>query len=754
MKPIIDYENLFIETLKNGINLFTGAGFSKLPDKDGNILPDATALSSEICKMFNISESFSCDLERVSNIASTRSKDLFQSFLREKYTVSSYNPLYDTLNKITIKSYITTNIDNTIQCVIDNSSRYFLNDITRYGASKKNKDIITYIPLHGEVKNESNLYFGKFELANVDVDNRALFDTMHAKLLEAPTLFMGYGFHDNAVERIISKVIQEKRHNIWVQCYNNHSNANYFRELGCYVIEADTESLLTWIDEKLDNYVLPPSNVFQPPIEYQIPTINQVEVVSAENYFSLGQTHWYCILANYAYETKYVNLAYEKYLTTKNLLCIGIPFSGKTTMLMQLASKIIVDNKVVMNSITYEQAKLFVNRYHDTDITIFIDNCCDDIDAIALLMEQNKFKVIGFADDYAFESSKHKLVGFNFECVNIHELKLEEAQRIYNKIPKAIKKRTFSYNNNDNQQYSMLEFVADNVYKVLSIQKVKIILERIKEQSQIGFEIVALTTYLSVNRSLLNTDVLFSYFNTSNYEYIQNEVRKVKSYLWEYDLEFSSDMSDQDYYSLRSNMFLYYSSAALMKFYNREYSAVIQKFIENVPPHVIYKNHIFKRKAYDARMMKQLFGENANNLYQRLFNTDSSAYNLQQWALYKALNGNYSEAFRDIDKAINMQRNNFSIKNTRAIILFEANKDKKTDIALSGLIEAMEILESCFNNDKRKIFHAIKYAEFAIYLKNFWNNFQYIDQAKQWLEIANNEANGSNKHIIFLLNQI
>lgn len=121
-------------------------------------------------------------------------------------------------------------------------------------------------------------------------------------------------------------------------------------------------------------------------------------------------------------------------------------------------------------------------------------------------------------------------------------------------------------------------------------------------------------------------------------------------------------------------------------------------------------------------------------VYEIIFSRDDSAYTLQQWALYKAKNKRFSEAFVDIDRAINMQSKNFSIKNARAIILFEANKNKHTDAAKDSLVEAMEILERCYESDKRKVYHAQKYAEFAIWIFNEYNETTYLDKALKWLQ--------------------
>lgn len=85
----IDKPDLFKQTLSNGINLFTGAGFSLLPDCDGKVLPASESLSKEICERFDI-DGYNYDLEKISNLVNNKAKSQFQDYLREKYTVTSY----------------------------------------------------------------------------------------------------------------------------------------------------------------------------------------------------------------------------------------------------------------------------------------------------------------------------------------------------------------------------------------------------------------------------------------------------------------------------------------------------------------------------------------------------------------------------------------------------------------------------------------------------------------------------------------
>lgn len=740
----IDCVEMFKVALQKGINLFTGAGFSILPDADGNILPTANDLCEEICERFSINPNYKDDLEKLSNIVKIRYKDEFQAYLREKFKVSSYNKRYDVLNSINLCSYITTNIDNIIQCVMDHSKRYSLFNVVEYGAKRASSSLL-FIPLHGNVKYlNSNLYFGKNELANVDTDNKDLFDLMHGELLKVPTLFWGYGFHDNAVERTITKLLQEGHQDIWILCRPGNENIDYFRDLGCHVIEGETLELLDWIEENCSE-VQPGSS---DPIDtsslqqYLIPSLNSLEVVTQEDYYAKGITHWFCILSDYAYQTKNVNLLYNDALQRKNVIAVGIPFSGKTTMMMQIAAKAQADIKLLLSNISVEEAQRIINLLHSHRVFSFVDSCCDDVSVTKLLMQQPNFTVLGFTDDYAFESSKHLLDDVPYYRKDITEVEWVDAQGIYSKIPQSLRKSKLEYKKSEDEKYSILELITSNVKDVLSQQRVRGLLDRVKSNSETTFQIIALSAYLTCNKSCLNMDVLCSFLGITDYHILKKHIDATQSYLREIDVGLSQDINNQDYYELRSNLFAWLAYDELRKHFQKDFGDIVSKFILNVSPYKIFQRHIFRRSGYDAKLFSELFGKDAYKLYECIYRFDNSAYTLQQQALCKAYLGDFSGAFSDIDKALNKSRSNFSIRNSHAIILFEANKGKRTPIAEEGMAKAMSMLQECFHSDKRKVYHAQKFADFALYLAKEWGKKDYLEDAQTWLEqiVASGES--------------
>lgn len=739
-------EDLFIEKLLSGINLFTGAGFSCLPDEEGKSLPTADDLCPEICEKFGLSyETFGNDLEAICALAD---EDELDDFLRKKFMVSKINEKYMILNKINLLSYVTTNIDNIIHLAIERNSRYFLQSMTYYGATRRDQAELCYIPLHGEVMNkESKLYFGKFDLAVVDQANSDLFQEVAIKLRNKPVLFWGYGFHDSGVLKTVQKLLSYGPQDIWIQCLpESKKQIALFQSLGCNIIFGNTRELLDWIDRHISDdgkeRGIKEIKNNKKLKKYLIPTIAQVPAVPAKDFYIKGITQWYSVLTKQAVELDIVNDVYNLHLRNKNVILIGTDFSGKTTALMQLALKINTINKLYVENLTTEKSNFILNNLEGAEAVIFIDNCEEDLLAYKLLAEAPNISTVATSTDYTFEASKHLLGDLSIRQIYIDDLTKEQARRFYNSIDGSIRRSAFRYKDTENEKFSVLEMMLKNISNSLGMQRVKQLLEKVLQRNVQAFETVALASYLSGNNSALSTDVLFSYFDCNTYEDTKRYVNEANGLLRDLDISVDICRDDQDYYDIRSKLFLYHSKKIFseVKGLRNAYAEVIGKFLSKVSVFKIYQYHLFRRSAYDAKLYYTLFGEKANKIYETLYEYDQNPYTLQQWALCRAYLKQFKEAFADIDKALRQRPNNFSIKNTSAIILFEANRTEKNIMGQQKRNEAMQILEQCYNNDKRKSYHANRFAEFAIDIFDMDGDDQYIKKARLWLdEIIRNE---------------
>ncbi|WP_185714474.1 hypothetical protein, partial [Bacillus licheniformis] len=110
-------------------------------------------------------------------------------------------------------------------------------------------------------------------------------------------------------------------------------------------------------------------------------------------------------------------------------IVIGIPYSGKTTLMMQLSAKMEDRIKLALRELSVSTAEFIVRNLCGITATIFVDDCCDDVDGIAYLMKQSNLRGIGFCDDFMFESTKHILDDVEYEKIFFSEISLEEAQK-------------------------------------------------------------------------------------------------------------------------------------------------------------------------------------------------------------------------------------------------------------------------------------------------------------------------------------
>ena len=735
----IELKNLLLDKLKTGISIFSGAGFSILPAPNGTRLPTGAELCVEIQKEFGLQDiPVESGLEYISEFCP---ESEYQTFLRKRFTVSEYNPLYDVINKITVKTYVTTNIDNIVRKITDHSDRYYLKSIREYGATMNGYNELSYIPLHGDVADpNSKLYFGSFDLAVVDKQNRDLFDLMYGKLAKEPILFIGYSFHDKGVLSVIKRLMDLGTTDIWIQFLpEDKNNIKLFKSKGCHIIEASTETLLSWIDENIQDNTsedLCAKNTISKDLHnYLVPTISEVANIPQKEFFQQGNTGWHSILTDIPYERKIVAELEDATLTRKNVMLIGCRFSGKTTILMQLARKVKHKNKFYVDGITKEEAEFIIRKIGTEDAWVFFNNCTDNIMAYNAFAKIKNIKIVGASEEYKFETVKHLLdKSINYKIFDCNEISKDEARQIFNKIPSGIRRDHFSYKETSDEKFSMLEMVAQNVIGVFTKKHISKMLHEMQKYNIDMLKIVALTSYLFENGSAI------SYINVSNlldinvYPTAFNLVQQTKDYLRTYDYHLDLAEEMQDYFILRSKLFSINVRNILIEEYKKLFADIVSKFTTKEAQYNILRYNVFRRKSYDAELFAKLFTlEQAEALYQDLYEKDYSPYTLQQWALCLASFKRYQDAFIKIDKAISLMPNNFSFKNSQAIIMFESNKEIGSSDAIGYMEKAMNTLKMCYMDDKRKIYHAQKFAEFAIYFHDKYERNDYLENAWQWI---------------------
>ena len=168
---------------------------------------------------------------------------------------------------------------------------------------------------------------------------------------------------------------------------------------------------------------------------------------------------------------------------------------------------------------------------------------------------------------------------------------------------------------------------------------------------------------------------------------------------------------------------------------------MLEVFHEEVSPTKIGRYDIFRRNAYDAKIVGRAFPnwEDGLEFYLKVEHRDSTHSLKQQGALYLSNKKQFDLAFSWIDDALAMTgKFNPSVRNTYAVILFSANIDKPSSAdVIATLDESMQILQRCHKDDHRKIYHAKIYAEQALRyqrkLPTSSNAAAYLEQSDVWL---------------------
>ena len=480
--------------------------------------------------------------------------------------------------------------------------------------------------------------------------------------------------------------------------------------------------------------------------QYQIPTLSEVASIPQTEFYQQGNTGWHPILADVPYERQLIAEVENAAIIKKNIILTGCRFSGKTTALMQLARKVNAHNKFYVDGISKAEADFILNIIDKEPAWIFFNNFTDDIFAYNSFAKKDNITIIGVAEEYHFETVRHLIdKEISYKIFDCSEISKSEARCIYNKLPAGLRQNTFKYKESDDEKFSILELIAQNVVGVFARKHISKMLKTVARESDEMFTIIALASYLSEYGSALSYANVSSMLDINVYPDAVKLVERTKEYLRTYDFHLDTDEYNQDFFVLRSKLFALNARNILIEEHKDRFANIVKKFTLRESQYSIARYNVFSRKAYDASLFSKLFSQDeAVALYNALYNNVKSPYTLQQLALCLSNYGNYNDAFIQIDKAMSEMPHNFSFKNSQAIIMFEANKALYSDEAIEHMRIAMETLRQCYTNDKRKIYHAQKFSEFAIYFYDHLKCIDYLEDAWNWLvEMTSQEENTS-----------
>lgn len=758
----IKNKNSLIHAMKTGINVFVGAGFSLYAyDKKKQNLPSGNGLADELKSMFNVKAS---SLSMISTILQRKAKTEFKAFLTERFSVDSYESFYNNLNLVNVKSYFTTNIDNLIPKIVSaENSKRFINDLLVNGENA-DANRINYLPLHGCVENPENEYvFDVQSLATTFGNNSRIWSYLSNACEKNPTIFLGYSYSDNSVIQALSsyRTFENAQKEKWILLYNpTDDQIEFYEALDFTIIKGEIKEFLELLPNILDNEELSGKKNEEEEIRdifksNLVPLDNRNQVSRPIIDFFRGQVPiWSDILSNKIYRVSYYKQIQDSiYNQNRQTIVIGAPVSGKTTLAMLLAYNVQFEGvKLMYSGLTLSKVDFILKILGNLKALIFVENFTDNIEAFLKLSQAKNITVVGVDRSQFYSTVSHMLTPQMFDIINVTELSDNDIQGVFNSVPVEIKASSMKTKRKSKDIYaadSIYEFVIRNIKGQNIVERYKKIIHDLEHDDSDLMEFLLLCAYMHKCRVPLSIEVAYSYFSDIyNYQYVLEMKDELEDMLSEF--EGSNDLLDSsiEYYYPRTyfiaEAILKYSSPLLLK-------KIMSKVIDNVPKYLIYNFKTFRKFAFDSLLTAKAFVDwkDGMDFYKSAYLYDNeNPYVLQQGALFLSKKKQYQEAFKWIDKAINSTNDKyFSIRNSHAIILFDANYE----LELNNMVEeqldrSMEILHKCYHDDSRKIFHAIVYADQAerYFIKaNSEKTINYLQQAKKWLkeESSNNSWN-------------
>lgn len=712
--------------LQNGVNLLVGAGFSVLAKSSlkGDRLPVGDALRDELVAALEIiGGQSSLPLPKLYSILMAGPKRQSAiDYLTKRFKVRSFDPSYENLKNIKIKNVITTNIDDLFYKIFD-VGRDYVHDMVQYGPDRANDGAINYLPLHGSVSYPERGYiFTSTDLAVAYKNNISGHETLKFLLASAPTVIIGYSMEDPGVLSMFENegVRSTSQATRWYFTRSKDEGEHeYYRSLGLTPIIGGTAEFLDILGTLTPNTVVSPINMRR---LNGLPQISEVSAQRLESYFYGDSPKWYDMYFDRVPPLSRFTETLNRSLGGKNSLLLGVNYSGKTTMLMQIAAylrKHTSHDITFVDYLTPERATHLVKS--GATGHLIIDNCCSSVQGFNIAAKSGKFTIVAADREFNYDVSMQHLHMKGFQINNISGLDDQDVATIYGAIPESIRKRSMKVPqlNNDAKPFA-LEFVQENVNYAEGRNWQKRLLDEVRNLNVDLSNLLIMSCFVHCCRGAISDELVCSFMG----EYSSRPfdlMNRLRTYLTESSGYPAAQglvpvATSMDFYVPRSNLF---ADQVVRHASDEDFSAMYRQFFRNVRSDVVPRWDNFRVAAYQVHYTKRVYPEwkDGQDFYDELFNRDQNYYDLQHAALYLSSKGQHILAFSYIDKALQLSRNKvFSIRNTHAQVLFAANihNAPSDEGAKLEVLESMKILKACLEDDRRSRNHAIVYAEQTI----------------------------------------
>jgi len=745
----VEEVGLLKSDLGKNINLFLGAGFSTLAGSAVvESLPVGDGLKNLLISKFGLHSYSALDLPSLYAVLLSDRRDALRQYLEEVFTVTKFDSKYDSLRKLDIEFLYTTNIDDLPYLIFDSRpgdvSRV-LHDTYLYGAPRQTGEAIQYITLHGSVRHEdADFLFTSGQISAAFASDRETWYVFQRELQARPTFFVGYGMRDAGVLQALHDSTQRVQPNRWILLREEEEGAvALYKSLGFHVLIGETDAFLDYISS-ITSSVGRESRPAQVERTGSIPSAALAAKRPIRSFFLGAEPEWSDAYSNQVVRRRINSAIKNSIYTGKHVAIVGLPLSGKTTILKQIAVELAAERTAIyLDRISEPQADKIAAEYADSEYPpiVFIDNLIDSRDAIAKLVTSIGAQIVSTEQSIYFDSVSLRSLSGNLDVHSCSEIGGQDLQNIIDSIPADIRRwraDELSEIEVDVGDVGLFEAFRRHVFDENLVNRFRTKLAEFESRDPEAFDVYIMACYVAACRTIVSFDMIYMFIEHPQKQYgdVYDITNRIKSFLAEIDLP---DDPHQDYFSVRSGAL---ARVALKECQARSFGRVFDRFHSAVPTRVIVDYISFRRYAYDNDFVRRAYPRVQDGLrfYERLVKDTENPYDYQHGAIYLSKLKSFPEAFSWIDNAMSKSKGRvFSIRNTHARILFEANidvlkKDPSNRTALDGINQSMEVLEWCIDNDSRRSYHLLRFSDQALQYAEFMNDRNSLD----WLSHSRN----------------
>lgn len=710
--------------LSDRVNIFLGAGFSTLAkNARKNKLPTGNGLKEALIDEFKRTELSDLDLQSVYTILSSDAKSDVDQFLVNIFNVESGYEQYDALRNLAISHVYTTNIDNLARKIfrpIEGFASPVFHDVHEFGEPRDIGSTIQYIPLHGCVDHEEpNFVFTAGQISSAFQSDQQTWFVFQRELQRRPTLFLGYGMNDAGVLQALHNSTLGNA-NRWVLLYEATDAARkLYDSLGFNIIEGSIEDFLSYVD------TLPSvTKAFEArTILGRIPSRDQVAQRPVRVFFLGAEPEWSDAYSPQVVKRRPLRAILDKALQGKNVSIVGLPLSGKSTILRQVATELNTKRRCIyFDRLSVAIAQEIIAEYSDSSNkpVVFIDQFIDSRDGFNVLADAGGFKFVVAESSIFYDSINPRSLRAPLETVSCTSVSSPDMQSILNSLPADIRRKNQSATSSnmveEAEYLGLFEGLVRHVFDQDLRLRFRNKLAEFEQRDPRAFDVYLMACYSNMCRTLVSYDMIHMFLNTKDYAEGYDIVQRINEFVGESD---NPNDTTQDHFSVRSSGL---ARIAIRESRQEAFGRMYDRFHKSVGPRVIPDYRTFRRYAYDNDFAVKAFPDpkDGRAFYEKLFLIAENAYDYQHGAVYMSKKGRYSQAFEWIDKAMTITGNrNFAIRNSHAVILFEANigvfeTNVSDNIALDGIRESMRVLQSCIENDQWRGYHLLRFSDQAM----------------------------------------